>query len=417
MQRFLMPHNHPFRLLLYLEWILLGIALLEILLPRPSRYPAVFSVPWGVLFCIVLMAVMGMRLPMGKAPLSQGLYTSLGFGLSWLAVIWGGRGRTFFPALLLVVVMRACLLLPWRGRILVALLAYSSFLLRMVQFLLDLTPGHPGPLRRFRHLAPDHLQAAVVNFALNSALLFGLVLIFVLFMVSAVVTERQSRQKLAEANDRLRRYTLLIENQATLQERHRIAREMHDSVGHALTAQSIQLENVALWLPQDLSKATDHLSKARQLSKEALRNVRQSVASLRTDPLQGQTLGGALATLVQDFERTTAIQITSEVSLSANLPKEMATALYRVIQEALTNVSKHSEAKQVHLELSDHPTQLHLSLTDNGRGFDLEANRSGFGLQSMRERTEALGGTFHLRSSPGQGCQLQIDIPKPGGLL
>ena len=416
MQRLLNP-NHPFRLLLYLEWILLGIALLSTFAPMPGRHLYARHFPLGVVICIVGVAVMGLKLPVAKPPLTQALYTSVGLSLCWSAVLLGGRGRAFFPALLLVVVMRACLLFPWRERLLVALFAYGSFLLRTVQFLSGFPMGRPGPFRRLRHLAPDQVNAALFNIGLSSALLFGLVLIFVLLMVGAILTERESRQKLAEANDRLRRYTLLIENQATLQERHRIAREMHDSVGHALTAQSIQLENVAMWLPQDATKASTHLSKARQLSKEALQNVRQSVASLRTHPLQGQTLGGALTKLVQDFERTTQIHVKSDLQITATLPKDMATALYRVIQEALTNVSRHSGARQVHLELRDRPTAIDLRLTDNGRGFDPDANRSGFGLQSMRERTEALGGSFHIQSQPGQGCQLQIQIPKLGGPL
>ena len=388
MQRFLTP-NHPLRLLLYLEWILLGIALLATLSRLPFRYALTSYVPWGVIGCIVMLAGMGFYLPIRKSLFIQTLYTSLGFSLSWLAVTFGGRGPTFFPALLLVVVMRACLLFPWQDRILVALFAYGSFLLQTVQHLSRHGPRIPW--RRLRHLAPDQANTVLFSFVLNSALLFGLVLIFVLVMVSAVVTERQSRQKLAEANDRLRRYTLLIENQATLQERHRIAREMHDSVGHALTAQSIQLENVALWLPQDMNKATHHLSKARQLSKEALQNVRQSVASLRTDPLQGQTLTRALTQLVQAFERNTAISVSANLSVTTVLPKEMATALYRVIQEALTNVSKHSEATQVQLELSDLTTHLHLLLADNGRGFDPDANRSGFGLQSYARADGSVG--------------------------
>jgi signal transduction histidine kinase len=146
----------------------------------------------------------------------------------------------------------------------------------------------------------------------------------------------------------------MIENQATLQERNRIAREIHDSVGHALTAQSIQLENAALFLTEDAEKAALYLQKARQLGKEALQNVRQSVATLRNYPLQERSLKILLENLIQEFKRTTGIKIESEIALVSSLSGEMTTALYRVVQEALTNVSKHSEANQVVLSTRFH---------------------------------------------------------------
>ncbi|NJM41435.1 MAG: sensor histidine kinase, partial [Anaerolineae bacterium] len=223
------------------------------------------------------------------------------------------------------------------------------------------------------------------------------------------------QENLTQANDRLRRYALLIENQATLQERQRIAREMHDSVGHSLTAQSIQLENVDLWMAQDPTKALDHLQKARQLGRAALQDVRQSVASLRADPLQGKTLSQALKELAQTFEQNTGMTVKSEISSTTMLPKEIANALFRLVQESLTNISKHSQATAVQIRFNDSTTHYILEIIDNGRGFDLAQHTVGFGLQSMRERTEALGGHFTLNSQPQQGCQIQATIPK--GLL
>lgn len=434
LQRFFKP-NHPLRLLLYLEWVLLGIALVTAFspLPPPRRFrpwgsPLEIGLgvhsPLGVVLTIVALGLVGFQLPVRQPRLEQALYTVLGFGLSWLAVSFGGRNGNFFPALLLIVVIRACVLFPWSGRLLVTLLAYGLFLIRLLtvffrrmQFLesgMLFGPGLPSGLRRF---PPEQIQGLVINLTLNSALLFGLVLLFVLLMVGALLTERQSRKALVQVNDRLRRYTLLVENQATLQERNRIAREMHDSVGHALTAQSIQLENVALWLPQNLAKASEHLQTARQLGKEALQSVRQSVASLRTDPLKGATLVNAVTQLVENFEQRTSIEVKAHLALGSTPPKEMSTALYRTLQEALTNVSKHSQAHTVHLKLTHQAATLYLCVEDNGQGFNPTENTTGFGLQSMRERVEVLGGTFHLSSQVGQGCSIQIQIPVTSGIL
>ncbi len=162
-------------------------------------------------------------------------------------------------------------------------------------------------------------QHVVTTLFLNSALLFGLILVFVLLLVGSLLAERQSRQDLAIANHQLRQYALLIEDQTILQERNRIAREIHDSLGHSLTAQSIQLEYVAMLLSDDVKRAGRHLQTARQLGKEALQNVRHSVGSLRSHPLKGRSLTTALAKLLQEFEQTTGIQTNSSIHLPIDL--------------------------------------------------------------------------------------------------
>jgi signal transduction histidine kinase len=417
--------KHPFPLLLYLEWVLLGIALLTAL-PNPFRprrhllglaQEGLGSPPFllGIFLCISAIGLLGLGLPHQKSHIQKILFTALGFGLCWLSIFWGGFGGNSFPALLLIVMVRACLLFEWNGRLVTALLAFSSFVLRLllgIQRFLD--PEIPRPDRFPHHLAPEQFQAAVFNLTLNSALLFALVLVFVLLMVGAILTERQSLDRLSLANDRLRRYALLIENQATLQERNRIAREIHDSVGHALTAQSIQLENVAVWLPENVDRAQEHLQKARGLGKEALQNVRQSVATMRQSPLQGHSFPEAIQKLMQEFERTTGTPATVQIQITQGLPTDIAIALYRIVQEAMTNIAKHSQATQVNLKLNETPQEVELMVEDNGQGFDPTQNTTGFGLQSMRERTEALGGLFYLNSQPGQGCRLHLNIPQGG---
>ncbi|AFZ34123.1 integral membrane sensor signal transduction histidine kinase [Stanieria cyanosphaera PCC 7437] len=413
--------KHPFRLLLYLEWILLGIALVAGFslflerhrLPFPVHNPSTIF-PIGATISIILLGVMGWRLPIGSR-LVQGLYISFGFGLSWLAVLLGGRGDRVFPALLLIVVIRACLLFPWSGRIVVSVFSYLSFLLLQVMSWLKISPfgiplGKPLP-RVIRYLPSEELQNLLLSLIINSALLFGLVLAFVLLLVGAVLAENQSREKLAVANRRLRQYALTIENQATLQERNRIAREIHDSVGHYLTAQSIQLENTALFLFQEPQKAANHLQKARQLGKEALQNVRNAVATLRNDPLKTRSLSISLEQLITEFKRNTGIEVKSEINLSVGLASEVALVLYRIIQEALTNISKHSQATLVQLRLTEQKQMIQLQIEDNGQGFNPTDNTTGFGLQSMRERTEALNGNFCLASKLEQGCHIKVEIP------
>ncbi|WP_366524866.1 sensor histidine kinase [Acaryochloris sp. IP29b_bin.137] len=421
----LLRSNHPFRLLLYLEWILLGIALLTLFVPFPRHpffWPHIIpgrglKFPLGIFLSIFTLGSLGLKLPIHRSQTMKWGYTGLSMLLCWSTVLMGGRFRDYFIPMLLIVVIRACLLFPWKQRLIVASMAYGSFIIRLMTGLQRMRP--PGMSRRLGSPPPWRgrgiSQEWLASLQLRSALLFGLVLVFVLLMVGALLTEHRSRSELAAANHRLRQYALMIENQATLQERTRIAREMHDSVGHALTAQSIQLENVALWITQDQAKATGHLQIARTLGKDALQSVRQTVAALRNSPLQGQSLSEALMTLSQEFERTTSIPVKLSTHLETPVPKEVAEALYRLVQEALTNVSKHSQASQVVVDVSEQNASLVLTLSDNGQGFVPQQNTTGFGLQGMQERTAALGGTFSLHSQPQAGCHIHVSIPRVGG--
>lgn len=414
-------HRHSFRLLLYLEWVLLGIALLAAFTwtippPHPHHHPHLSPSIWLTILgiaCIALLGVMGLRLPSSSKLISQ-VYIASGFILSWLTILLVGRGERVFPALLLVVVIRACLLFSWSGRIFLAILAYASFLTVQIMSLMRISPwgiplGRPLP-PILQRLPPDELRRVLFGLAFNSALLFAFVLVFVLLLVGAVLAEHESRTKLIQANRRLREYALKIENQATLQERNRIAREIHDSVGHYLTAQSIQLENTAVFLAEDRLKAASHLAKARQLGRDALANIRASVTTLRQNPLPMRSLEVIVEELITEFQSNTDILISSEISLVSILPTEVNTALYRIVQEALTNITKHSQATKVKLSLKQTGEKVFLTIQDNGCGFNKNDNTTGFGLQGMQERTLVLGGKFMIDSSFAQGCLIAVEI-------
>ena len=414
-------HKHPFRLLLYLEWVLLGIAFLtalSVLLPHP-RHHDIFVPIWfrlAGMLCIAALGVMGLWLPTNsRSKLISQIYTLGGLLLSWLAIAFLGRGERIFPALLLIVVIRACLLFSWSGRVLTAIAGCCSFFavqvmaLMKINFLgIPLARSLPPGLRR---LPPEVLRRVWFGLVFNSSLLFAFVLAFVLLLVGAVLAEYHSKTKLAQANRRLREYALQIEDRAALQERNRIAREIHDSVGHYLTAQSIQLENTAVFLTEDPAKAASHLEKARRLNKEALVDVRASVASLRKDSSQERSPIASLKQLIDDFELNTNVKVTRELNLTSSIRDRISIALYRIVQEALTNVTKHSQATKIILHLTQSDRQIWLSVEDNGCGFDLKNNTTGFGLQGMQERAAALGGKLTIVSEPDAGCQINVAIP------
>jgi signal transduction histidine kinase len=395
--------NRSFRLMLYLEWILLGIMLLGEL--RPAPHPQ--NHPTALFLSILLLlsfGIIGLRLPTEKTR-DKVLYTALEFGLLFLAFLLDGRA-VFFPLLGVIIVTRSCLLFEQVGRLTVAGLVFIAFLLMLFQQVPAPRPMRHGPV-------PESFANTILSLKLNASVTFGLTLLFSLLLVNALLAERQSREKLLQANDQLRQYALRIEDQATLQERNRIAREIHDALGHALTAQSIQLENALLFLPPDAEKTASFLQEAKQLGARALQEVRRSISTLRTNPLQGQSLQAAIAKAIAEFQRTTGIVPYSAIQLTRPIPLEISTALYRIVQESLTNISKHSQATQVSLHLRASLEAVCLQVHDNGQGFDPERNTTGFGLQGMRERTIALGGQFLLSSQPGKGCQVTILIPLP----
>jgi signal transduction histidine kinase len=388
--------NHPFRFLLYLEWLLLGFSALMALMPSPSpRFSAMY--PELTICSLTIFGLMGLRLPTFNKT-NKISYTALEVILILITGFFGGRSARLFPFLYLILVTRSCLIFQLPGRLTVTL---SSFILFLFTLRQRMPPGKFSPIaqERFRF------------FSFSLAVLFGLSLVFVLILMNTVLAERQSRDQLQAANEKLRQYALKIESQATLEERNRIAREIHDSLGHSLTALNLQLETALKLSKHDIPRAMTFLATAKELGSKALQDVRQSVSTMRSHPLQGQTLEEAIKVLAADFQRYNGILPSYEISIISPLSMEISTPIYRIIQESLTNISKYAQATEVHLELITTLTGLKLIIQDNGKGFDVGQNTTGFGLQSMRDRTLALGGEFQINSSHNQGCQIIVDIP------
>ena len=396
--------NHSFRLILYLEWILLGLAfLLEI---RPARFGVDATDQILVTLILIIFGLMGLKLPTKKT-FSKVFYTALELGLFTITFLIDRR-IGFFPLLGLVIVIRSCLIFQQVGRSLVTGIVFTASVLMLF---MGMPPPPPRP--RPGGIPSESISNAILTLNLNTAITFGLTLLFILLLVNALLSERESREKLLLANDQLRQYALRIEDQATLQERNRIAREIHDALGHALTAQSIQLENALLFLPPDAQKSQSFLEEAQRLGARALQEVRRSIATLRSNPLQGRSLEESITKLLTDFQSATGIQPDAIVHVPRSLSTEINTAIYRILQESLTNISKHSSASAVSFSLQPVQDKLQLQIVDNGHGFHPERNTTGFGLQGMRERTAALGGQFLLVSQPEQGCRITVLIPLP----
>ncbi|OUL37350.1 hypothetical protein BV372_02855 [Nostoc sp. T09] len=206
-------------------------------------------------------------------------------------------------------------------------------------------------------------------------------------------------------------HILQIEDLAALQERKRIARDIHDSLGNALTTLNIQLQTAHKLWNLDPTLAEKFLAEAQRLGAIAIQEVRQSVSSMREIAPIEQTLTDLIDSLVQNFSQVTGILPSTSINLPVSLSTEVVKTLYRIIQEGLTNICKYAGATKVEINLSHTSSNLCLTIQDNGKGFRLLQNKTGFGLQGMQERVLALKGNFNIDTEPGYGCRITVNLP------
>jgi signal transduction histidine kinase len=208
---------------------------------------------------------------------------------------------------------------------------------------------------------------------------------------------------MAEVADRERRGAARIAELSAATERNRLARDIHDSLGHHLTAISIQLAKAAAFASRDPEVAGQALSDARRSVGRALEDVRASVGTLRAEPVR---LVDALSGLADDAGA--ALRVEGE---ERDTDQTTVTALYRAAQEAVTNARRHGRAGQVTVTVTFGDTDTRLVVTDDGRGFTPDTPHTGFGLLGMRERVALLGGTVTVDSSPGDGTRVAVTVP------
>ncbi len=201
---------------------------------------------------------------------------------------------------------------------------------------------------------------------------------------------------------------------AVLQERNRVAREIHDTLAQGLTGIVVQLEAAEDVLGQGSEATRAHLDRARALARESLGEARRSVWALRPQVLEGGDLPGALRRLANQLTMgtSTAVQFSVQGTIG-RLPPDMELHLLRVAQEALANALKHGRASEIRIELARDAQGVQLSVQDNGRGFDPRARNvdRGFGLISMHERAERIGAQLTVFSEPELGTRLVVAVP------
>jgi signal transduction histidine kinase len=232
--------------------------------------------------------------------------------------------------------------------------------------------------------------------------------------------------RVTEQTEELRRQQTLTQQllyraiTAQEEERARLSRELHDGVGQMLTAIELSLDRLSKALPAMPSNAHERLERARGLIEQTLADLRGIIAALRPGVLDQLGLAPALDWVGEHTLRPLGITVSIETSdQPERLPDEIETILFRIAQEAMSNVGRHSQAKHLAIHVLHQDSQIVMTLTDDGRGCDVSASlfnqdfSRGLGLAGMQERASLAGGQVTIASVPGQGTTVRVQMPLP----
>jgi signal transduction histidine kinase len=287
-------------------------------------------------------------------------------------------------------------------------------------------PAVPGKIvGAFLLTALSAWQQVMVAGGVNGTVLLTLAVavsgtIMALF-ISAIVVQSQQRQQLIGELEETRHALAAAERQAgIMQERQRLAREIHDTLAQGFTSVVMHLEAAEAALPAELSTLQRHLEQARRTAREHLAETRDVLWALQPDRGDRVSLGEALTHLATRWAEESNVAAFATVTGTARpMPPEIEVTLLRAAQEALANARKYARASQVALTLSYLDDTVVLDVQDDGVGFDtlrlhispVSRPDGGFGLKALRERAEQLGGTLSIESAPGQGTTLALTLP------
>lgn len=202
--------------------------------------------------------------------------------------------------------------------------------------------------------------------------------------------------------------------QSVLNERERIAHEMHDSLAQSFAGIGFQLQAIGNRVPRDLPEVNHQLDLACELVRHSHEEARRSLMTLRREFLEGEPLHAALEGFASRIVEHGAIRVVLEVAGEENgLPYAVKDALFRIGQEAIANSLRHAEPSVLRIRVDYAPTSVLLTVEDNGKGFESAMGSRGFGLQGMRKRAEAVAAGLEIVSSPATGTRVQVNAPVP----
>jgi signal transduction histidine kinase len=379
------------RTLRWVEWFILGVSLTQNWLSSHLETQAP-PLLWAYL-CGGVFWVFSLSFPISRSLWQRRVYVFLELGLILAAFAW----EVWFELLLYFVLVKSCFLLPRREVILATILAGIGEIAIIAQWIphriddivAQIQAGQVESIYNFQVILFSNIVSYLgISFF---AICFGFIM----------VAERQSRLR-AEA------LSQQVEAQTIALERTRIARDIHDGLGHSLTTLSVQLELIQRLTQQEPVAAAGALATAQKLTHQCLQDVRLSVQTMRHSQFD---LNQAIGELIQQIHALHQLKIDSQLQFPV-LPPQVAHQIYCILQEGLTNIQKHAQAHRVHLRGYVTSSDIWLELQDDGVGFDLDSVSPGFGLRGMHERTQLLRGQLKVQSRTGAGTFIQVCIPR-----
>ncbi|MEO1430664.1 MAG: sensor histidine kinase [Cyanobacteria bacterium J06633_8] len=388
------------RTIRYVEWLILIVYLLLFLLNRSKISYSYLPIPTYATFAqLIVLTALSFIFPINRPIWQRRAYIYLEI----LAIIIPRAVGISVDITLYLILAKSCFLFKRKEVILITILsgiAWNSFVVFSIPTILEFNRANINQLVAELENTSLIIRRVVIN-DIGSYITAS---IFVILFSFVVVAEQKSREK-SEA------LTQQIETLASSLERSRIAREIHDSLGHSLTTLDIQLELAQRFYNKNPNKAIDSLNIAKDLSSKCLTTVRNSVQSIRQTNFN---LNQALATLVGQVvqNQSFVIHLNSELP---QLPIQTSHQLYCIVQEAITNIQKHGFAKVVTIKGYQNNQGIILEIIDDGQGFEVNAHHTGFGLRGMQERIQILGGELQIKSTLDKGTRIQVWIPIGNG--
>ena len=271
----------------------------------------------------------------------------------------------------------------------------------------------PRSLRQKRFLS-----AMIVVIESLSALEMILFILYMVLFISQQTSEKQEilnlNQQLQQANEQLRIYAEESAHTAQVQERNRLAREIHDTLGHVLTGITAGADACIQMMDDSPEMARHQMELIADTARNGMNDVRRSVKALRPDSLEKENLSGALNKMCTSMAQSSGAQIQLEESLAGlTLSQDEEDCVYRTVQEGITNAIRHGHATRVQVRCHIEDGVLEVSVRDNGIG--CKSVTPGFGLQHMQERMLMLGGTFWYENSDGFCIRAEIPLRKTPG--
>jgi len=263
----------------------------------------------------------------------------------------------------------------------------------------------------------------------ESFMTFTNILLFLLFVLTMIIRQKAENSRilrlnmalsgknaeLHEANVKLQEYSETIKRMTEIEERNRLAREIHDTLGHALTGIVVSADAGKILFDAAPEEAKARFDIIGQTARQGLEDVRRSIRALRPDALESRDLESALEKMVENFRETTGADIRYEQEAGKLLlAQDEEVTVYRIVQEGMTNAIRHGKATQINLIIDRKDRNLRVRIFDNGIG--MQGKKTGFGLNYMEERVELLKGSLRYgnREDGSRGFFLEAEIPVRG---